>query len=113
MEGLVEGAIVRYVLTPQDVSAINQQRAEDHDIRERTNGIIRPAGTRVINTRLAVAGEVMDMTVMRIVVAETGLVNGKIPVDSVELWITGSAFGTGMGTWHFPERVPDVPEKID
>ena len=99
------GRIVHYILTSQDVGAINRRRVSGVG-----HGPNWPAGAQAHVGNPESTGEHVPMIICAVWPNEHGPnfdgVNGQVFLDGNDsLWVTSAKEGTEPGTWHWPERV--------
>lgn len=104
------GRIVHYVLTEQDVDAINRRRADA--ARNMSHHRERADGSQVHFGNSVAAGDVFPLVITR-VWSGSG-VNGQVLLDGNDtLWVTSrvnneerdAADKCQPGSWHWPPRV--------
>ncbi len=102
MEGLIEGRIVHYVLTPDDAIRINQRRVPGAG-----HGSNWPAGAQAHVGNPNMAGEHCPMMVVRVWDQSengNGCCNGQVLLDGNDsYWVTSCLFDAeaSQGTWHW------------
>ena len=95
------GRIVHYILTEKDAREVNRRRVAV------TNDERWPPGAQAHVGNPVHAGEHVPMIVCFIFV-DDDLVNGQVFLDgSDSLWQSSVEEGTGLGTWHWPERIEE------
>lgn len=110
MHGVIEGRIVHYVLTAEDVLQIARRRTSGREIRERLDQVppAWPAGAQAHIGNPPRSGT--HTAAMIVQVWSPSTVNLQVFLDGNDvLWVTSAVEGVGgdeaaSGTWHEIER---------
>jgi hypothetical protein len=111
MEGLIEGRIVHYVLTEDDVKRINDRRTDGMSIAKRIGEDKWPLGAQAHIGNQVSVGQHFPMIIVRVWNQEPGCVNGQVLLDGCDTFWVCSKVPDGefignfrTSTWHWIER---------